>query len=263
MTTNTNSPVIDNTPRIRRVIQAVCDLASQSLAGLRILDLGCAHGGYAIEFARRGAQVVGIEAREAWLDQARRSKQDAGLTNVEFIQDDVRNLSKDKYGEFDIILCLGILYHLDAPDVFDFLIRMAEVCQNFSIIDTHVATTAELSREWRDRHYWGASYKEHKAGMTLQEKLKVMGASLDNEKSFWFTRSSLCNVLRHVGFTSVYECRNPVDNMYVDGKFKIFHDRVTLAAIKGEPVTLYGGPQGGTPAEEDWPEKLEDHFFQR
>lgn len=132
------------------MIQAVCDVAHRPLRGLRILDLGCAHGAYSIELATRGAEVLGIEGREAWLEQARRLKQDAALSNVEFVQDDVRNLSKEKYGEFDVVLCLGILYHLDAPDVFDFVNRVAQVCRDFAIIETHFAGTPALSHEWRE-----------------------------------------------------------------------------------------------------------------
>ena len=142
---------IDNTSIVRRVIQVVCDLAHQPLAGLRILDLACAHGNYSIELASRGAQVLGIEGREAWLEHARRQKRDASISNVDFVQDDVHNLSKEKYGEFDIVLCLGILYHLDAPDVFDFVNTVAEVCRDFAIIETHFAKAPTLYHEWRGK----------------------------------------------------------------------------------------------------------------
>jgi len=65
---------LDNSPRTRRIVQVVSDLCRGSLDGKRILDLGCAHGGYAIEFARRGATTVGIEGRAAWLEHANASK---------------------------------------------------------------------------------------------------------------------------------------------------------------------------------------------
>jgi len=256
---------IDNSALSRRVVQAVCDLAHRPLAGLRVLDLACAHGHYAFEMAKLGAQVLGIEGRETWLEQARRTKQDASLPNVEFVQDDVRNLSKEKYGAFDIVLCLGILYHLDAPDVFDFVNRVFDVCRDFAIIETHFAATPALMHEWRGKRYWGMSTHEHAVGATPEDKLKDVGASLDNERSFWFTQASLCNILRHVGFSSVYDCRIPLANLYVgaEREFKIWGNRITLAAIKGQPLNLYRGP--GTPAEReaDWPENLQDCLFER
>jgi len=262
---NFNGVPLDNSPIVRRVIQVTCDLAQRPLAGLRILDLACAHGAYSIELATRGAQVLGIEGREEWLEIARRGKQDAGLLNVEFVQDDVRNLSKEKYGEFDIVLCLGILYHLNAPDVFDFVSRVAEVTRGFAIFETHFATAPLLSHEWRGKRYWGLSAHEHVAGATREEKLKALGASLDNEQSFWLTHASLCNILRHVGFTSVSDCRNPVANLFVgtERKFKIWGNRVTLAAIKGQPVTLSIPLEAPEEQEVDWPESLEEHLFER
>lgn len=256
---------LDSSPLVRRVIQTVCDLAHQPLDGLRILDLACAHGGYSIELATHGAQVLGIEGRETWLDQARRSKQELSLSNVEFVQDDVRNLSKEKYGEFDIVLCLGILYHLDAPDVFEFINNIAEVCRGFAIFETHFAKTNTLSHEWRGKRYWGEASWEHDTGANPKDKLEAVSQSLDNERSFWFTQPSLCNILRHVEFTSVYDCRNPVANLYVghEKKSKIWGSRVTLAAIKGHSVSLATYPKTTAELEIDWPENMEDYLFEQ
>ena len=260
-----NGILLDNTPIVRRVIQVVCDLAHRPLTGLRILDLACAHGAYSLELAARGAQVLGLEGREEWLELARRKKQELSLSNVDFVQDDVRNLSKEKYGEFDIVLCLGILYHLDAPHVFDFVGRIAEVCRDFAIVETHFATEPVLSHEWRGKRYWGLSAFEHPEGAAPEDKLQRLSASLDNEKSFWLTQASLCNILRHVGFTSVSDCRNPVANLYVgtEREIKIWGNRVTLAAIKGQPVILSLSPEATAEREIDWPENLEEYLFER
>jgi SAM-dependent methyltransferase len=248
---------IDTRPVFKRVMQVVCDLARRPLADLRVLDLGSAHGQYAIELAHRGARVLGIEGREAWLEAARDTQQKLSLSSVSFVQDDVRNLSAARYGQFDVVLCLGILYHLDAPDVFDFVGRLFEVCGDFVVIETHVALAPVLSHEWRGKRYWGAPSREHPAGATPEEKLKNVAASLDNEESFWLTPASLCNLLRHAGFTSVYDCRNPIANLYVgpQREFKIWENRMTLVAVKGRPVDLGGGPEA------DWPESLKEHFF--
>ena len=54
-----NGVPVDNNPIVRRVIQVTCDVAGGPVAGLRILDLACAHGAYALEMAARGG--VGVE----------------------------------------------------------------------------------------------------------------------------------------------------------------------------------------------------------
>ncbi|MBC1220039.1 bifunctional 2-polyprenyl-6-hydroxyphenol methylase/3-demethylubiquinol 3-O-methyltransferase UbiG, partial [Nostoc sp. UCD120] len=86
---------------------------------MRILDLGCLEGLYSIGLALHGATVVGIEGREVNFQKAKFAKECLGLNNLEFIQDDVLNLSPEKYGYFDIVLCCGILYHLNVPEVFN------------------------------------------------------------------------------------------------------------------------------------------------
>ncbi len=255
--------VIDNSPQVKHILQAVSDLARKPLDGLRVLDLACAHGSYSLELAAMGAQVLGIEGRADWVKQANQRKQDAYLTNVDFVQDDVRNLSKEKYGEFDIVLCLGILYHIDAPDVFDLVAQVSDVCRGFAIVETHVTSNdlAYRSHRWRGNEYHGASYREHAPNTTSEQKLAVPGASLDNELAFWFTQPSLCNILRHVGFTSVHDVRNPVPNLFLGPhrNMKIWGNRVTLAAMKGRPVKLRESSDSPRVSAADWPEDMDNY----
>lgn len=100
---------------------------------------------YAIEFACHKAACLGIEGREANIEKARFAKQVLLLDNLEFAQDDVRNLTIEKHGQFDVVLCLGILYHFNAPDVFSFVERVAEVCRKICIVDTRITLRPKTS----------------------------------------------------------------------------------------------------------------------
>jgi SAM-dependent methyltransferase len=218
-----------------RILQAVADVVDRPLSQLRVLDLACLEGLYGIEFARRGAEVVGIEGREATIERARFAKEVLGLDNLTLIQDDVRNLSPHQHGSFDVVLCLGILYHLDAADVFSFVEKMAAVCRRLAILDTHVAVQAVESVEHDGEEYSGWYYNEHSPESTPEQRLRSVWASLDNERSFWPTRPSLFNLLSRAGFTSVHTCQNPV----VPGQWV---DRDTLVAIKGHKQELLCTP---------------------
>src|ERR1043165_5826058 len=88
--------------KLRRVVQIVSDTARRPLNSLRLLDLACHEGIYATEFARHGARVVGIEGREAHIEKAKFVRDALSLKNLEIHQDDVRNLSKEKYGSFNV-----------------------------------------------------------------------------------------------------------------------------------------------------------------
>lgn len=224
--------------RLRRMLQVAHDFSHQPLESLRVLDLGCLEGMFAIEFARHGAEVVGIEGREANIEKARFVKEILSLDRLQLAQDDVRNLSQEAYGTFDLVLCLGILYHLDAPDVFQFAERMAEVCRGCAIIDTHICLTPIDSRIYDGNRYWGSRYGEHAPDTRTVERLKRVWASLDNGESFWLTRPSLYNLLARAGFASIYECHYPSDG---ERPWKN-EDRITLVAVKGERARLISTP---------------------
>jgi hypothetical protein len=233
--------------KLRRILQSVSDIAGKPLQSLRIVDLACLEGLYAVEFARHGASVVGIEVREANIEKARFAKEVLALENLDLVQDDVRNLCEAKYGQFDVVLCLGILYHLDVPDVFSFLQRISEVCRAFTIIDTHVGLP-ERSHVYEDRVYWGSAYNEHAMDAAPELKATQLWASIDNPVSFWFTRPSLFNVLSHVGFTSIYECHVPTEPAKPA-------DRVTLLAMKGTRERVLCSPLITEQPIEDLPER--------
>lgn len=235
---------------LRRVAQIVSDNAPVPMENLRVLDLGCLEGGYAIEMALNGARVVGIEGRAINIEKARFAQDILGLKNIEFIQDDVRNLSRARYGQFDVVLCLGILYHLDFPDVPDFVGRVSEVCGHFSVIDTTVSLFGGVSADWNGHTYRGHRWHEFSPETTEEEKARNAWGPIGNITSFALTRPSLFNLLKHVGFTSVYECHVPSDV----GNYR---DRLTLLARKGSLVTLRTQPDAGGVPVSDWPEKDE------
>jgi len=66
--------------------------------GDAVLDLGCGHGRIAIELAKRGVQVTGLDASADFLDLARKATASAGL-HIDYIKGDMRDLSS--HGMFD------------------------------------------------------------------------------------------------------------------------------------------------------------------
>lgn len=84
------------------------------LAGKSVLDIGCNAGFYSIEMKRRGAsRVVGIDCDERYLAQARFATEVRGL-EVEFHKMDVYDVGSLRE-QFDVVLFMGVLYHLRHP----------------------------------------------------------------------------------------------------------------------------------------------------
>ncbi|HEY8485635.1 MAG TPA: TIGR04290 family methyltransferase [Longimicrobiales bacterium] len=84
------------------------------LSGKSVLDIGCNAGFYSIEMKRRGAaRVVGIDTDEHYLAQARFAAEVCEV-EIEFRQLSVYDVAQ--LGErFDLVLFLGVLYHLRYP----------------------------------------------------------------------------------------------------------------------------------------------------
>lgn len=58
--------------------------------GGQVLDLACGHGRHAIELAKRGYQVMGLDLSSRFIEMARQAAQLEELTNAEFLVGDMR-----------------------------------------------------------------------------------------------------------------------------------------------------------------------------
>lgn len=90
------------------------DALPRDLSGMTVLDVGCNGGFYSIEMKRRGAaRVVGIDSDETYLEQARFAAEVCGV-DIELERVDVYDVAS-LGGRFDIVLFMGVLYHLRHP----------------------------------------------------------------------------------------------------------------------------------------------------
>jgi SAM-dependent methyltransferase len=220
-----------NGVKVRRVMQITGDLARRPFAELRILDLGCGEGVYAIEAGLRGAQVLALDARTQRMAQGAACAARHGLSNVHFVQQDVRLATPDRLGSFDVVYLLGLLYHLDAPDLFRVLENVYGLCAGLLMIDTLISLTAEIQVEWRGQLYEGRRHREHEDEDPAEVRRGRVLRSIDNTFSLHLTKESLLRAMGSAGFSSVYECHLPFE----PGKAE---DRITLVALPGTPVLL-------------------------
>jgi SAM-dependent methyltransferase len=224
-----------NGPKVRRIVQLIQDFARKPFEQLAILDLACGEGVYAIECALRGAEVVALDARTERMSHGIEFAKRLGLNNLRFEQTDVRSLTVESHGLFDVILCLGILYHLDVPDSFHVLQHLHSMCRHLLIVDTHVSSNPSQAAEYGGRTYRGRRVREHADHDPETVRRDRVLMSLDNTFSFHFGRPSLVNLLVDTGFTSVCECHAPPEPYAVK-------DRLTLAATTGKPVAISSYP---------------------
>ena len=84
--------------------------------GKKYLDLGCGSGRYAINLARLGGHVVGIDFSKAMLDLARRYASQEGVEGkVQFLEADMDRWMDETKDHFDAAFAMGVFDYLDDP----------------------------------------------------------------------------------------------------------------------------------------------------
>jgi tRNA (mo5U34)-methyltransferase len=111
------------------------------LSGKRVLDVGAWDGWFSFEMERRGAEVLAIDRIEN-----PKFYEIRGLLNsrVEYRELDVFDLDPRKIGTFDIVLFLGVLYHVKHPILA--LERVCSMCTDMAIVESYVL------KDQTDRH---------------------------------------------------------------------------------------------------------------
>jgi hypothetical protein len=87
-----------------------------------------------------------------------------------------------------VIYLLGILYHLDVPEVFHVVENIYDICRELVIIDTHVCLLPQSDVQYKGRAYKRAKTREHGDNDPDSVRRSKLLKSLDNTFSFQFTR---------------------------------------------------------------------------
>jgi tRNA (mo5U34)-methyltransferase len=96
------------------VRQALRDAGPDATA----LDLACSEGWFAHQLLDWGAaHVTGIDVRDVNIRRANEVRDNLGLPGdrLRFEVADVYDLTAERWGQFDVVLCLGLVYHLENP----------------------------------------------------------------------------------------------------------------------------------------------------
>jgi tRNA (mo5U34)-methyltransferase len=122
--------------RFRHFMPSLLAACGGSLQGKRVLDIACNSGFWSLQCALLGAEVVGFDGRQELIDQANLLKSITGAQTAEFQLLDFWDMSPETLGTFDVVLNLGILYHLPKP--LEALELTRAVARNIVLLDTVV-----------------------------------------------------------------------------------------------------------------------------
>jgi ubiquinone/menaquinone biosynthesis C-methylase UbiE len=102
--------------------------------------------------ARKGVQQVrGIDVRESNLVKARFVAEVMGLRSVVYEQGNCEDLTADAFGQYELCLCLGLVYHLENPMLC--LRNISRITGELCVIETQVVDEVEGVTEWGAREW--------------------------------------------------------------------------------------------------------------
>ena len=115
-------------------------LLGGSLAGKRVLDLGCNAGFWSLRAIGGGCDyILGIDGRQEHIDQANFvfEVKEIPKRRYDFVEGNIFDLDLRKFGKFDVVLCLGLMYHISKP--MELLEQISKVDSDVLVIDTTIA----------------------------------------------------------------------------------------------------------------------------
>lgn len=134
----------------------------RNVRGKVFLDYACGNGKYAIQAARDGAALaIGLDISDVSIGNARRSAAAAGVdATCKFVQGDCEATELPD-ASVDVILCCGMLHHLDLERAYPELKRIlrpggrilgVEALGHNPLIQLYRNMTPHLRTDWEKRH---------------------------------------------------------------------------------------------------------------
>lgn len=180
----------------------------QDLTGKTVLDVGCNAGFYSIEMKKRGAaRVLGIDFDERYLAQARFAAEISGV-DIEFQTMTVYDVAGLRE-QFDLVLFLGVLYHLRHPLLALDLLH-DHVVKDLMVMQTMIRGSRAVRTVEQD-------YPFQETGIFNDPnfpKMSFIENSYSHDPTNWWIPNKACveAMLRSSGFTIL---DNPEDEVYV------------------------------------------------
>ncbi len=171
----------------------------QDMAGMSVLDIGCNAGFHSFEVKRRGAErVVGIDFDDYTLDQARFASEVLDLP-VEF-----RKLSVYDVGalgeQFDLVLFMGLVYHLRHPLLALDLVR-EHVVRDLLLFQSLQRGSPDMEPLQPDYDFWETEV----FGQPSYPRLHFVEHKYSHDETNWWLPNAACSaaMLRSSGFAIV------------------------------------------------------------
>ncbi len=203
------------------LLREVLSRWKQQLGLQTAIDVGCGAGHFSVLLRDLGFQLMAIDGRQDNVEEARRR-----CPGIEIQTADVEDSALAQLGAFDLVLCLGLLYHLENP--FRSIRNLRELTSKLLVIES-MCTTEELP-----------VLHLREEGPTEDQGLRHI--------AFYPSEACLVKMLYKAEFSSVFRfCRMPDHEDFRATHFR--RQARTMLVASREPfrsgfLTLLGEPAG-------------------
>jgi tRNA (mo5U34)-methyltransferase len=167
------------------------------------IDIGCGVGYFSGLLSSLGLKVVGVDAREENVEEARRR-----YPGIAFHVLDAEQTSAARFGRFDFVLCFGLLYHLENP---------FGVTRNIAGLSTKLALVE------------GMVYPSPEPIMALLDENALNDQGI-NYVAFYPSEACIAKMLSRAGFSNCFLPEPMPDHPFFQPQANTFRIRSMLAA---------------------------------
>ncbi|GIW79286.1 MAG: hypothetical protein KatS3mg105_1093 [Gemmatales bacterium] len=176
---------------------------------LSVLELGPYRGHHTFMLDKLGAKrIVAVEGREGNLRECEKVKERFGLEKATFVLQNIEELADGAeprfHGPFDLVFCLGLLYHL--PDPVKALCWCRRQAPSL-FLGTHYVEPAEADR-YTTSHFTADASLERNGqrfhGLWYHEKGREHGPAGLSPRSFWPYEPDLIAMLELAGYRRIH-----------------------------------------------------------
>jgi tRNA (mo5U34)-methyltransferase len=204
------------------------------MSGLSLADVGASNGYFSFEARKRGARVVAFDFRHKDNSGFGLAQYINGLSEIEHHHINVLDMTADQFGQFDIVLALGLFYHVSDP--YMALANCAALSRSRLLIESY-CIDRQLPRRLTSEPVMRF--------LPDPERFPMQGQPNADRSNFWgFTSTCLKRMVEDIGF-AVQTSDVRGTRVFIDAKRGAFNDtetRLSIAYGSLPPVPVDGSP---------------------
>jgi SAM-dependent methyltransferase len=189
-----------------QIIEVEAILSWYGRKGERVLDIGCSGGLHALELAKRGYSVTGIDKENSAIEVARKRFAEANL-KADFFGADLEKDDLTRLGSFDLVYSLGnVISHIPKKSLPAVLRKIKSCLKIDGIFFFDVLTIGDVFPEEVHECDLGITWLRHLNRSTGEIRLRAIFENFGMTQDFqvWgHTKGEMMGLLKKTGFARI------------------------------------------------------------